>query len=202
MDFGEIAPARPDYSAHRERLLKWLPVLMGCTAASMLCGLVTALLENRSFMTLISSAVSVFTLVALFSLAPVHERFRKGAILSAVAVGGTLLVLFFNMALLSLVASVCSIIGAYHQLNGLSEITAPLDARLSRNWHSLFLYELIIGILSGVFSSAGVVIAVMADLNPETIVKVTLVFTALVSAALSLVRILWLKRTIALYQEG
>ena len=202
MDINELINSVSDNFYHRERLLKWLPILLKCTIASMLATIATALIGSNLIITLISLFVSVVHLTVLFILAAVHGRFRTAAIFSAVSAGGTLLALYVNNGLITLAISICSILASYQELNAFSEITAPLDAKLSRKWHSLFYWELAVGLLSGVFTSAAVVIAVLADLDPETIVKFALYFITAVTAALSFIRILYLKQTTALYQEG
>ena len=202
MDINELINSVSDNFYHRERLLKWLPILLQCTIASMLAAIATALIGSNLIITLISLFISVVHLTILFILAAVHGRFRTAAILSAVSAGGTLLALYVNNGLITLAVSICSILASYQELNAFSEITAPLDAKLSRKWHSLFYWELAVGLLSGVFTSAAVVIAVLADLDPETIVKFALYFITAVTAALSFIRILYLKQTTALYQEG
>lgn len=203
MDYNEIISPTPDCGSHRELLLKWLPILLYCTIASIITSIITAFLGAGMAITLLSAAVSVVNIVALFQLAPVNERYRKAAIFSAVSVGGSILILLMpGLTLFTLVGSICSVVASYQMLNGHSEITAPMDMRLSRKWHAFFYYEFVIGLVSGFLSSAGVVIGVLADVDPQRLVTIILIFTVFVSAVLALVRISYLKRTIDLCQEG
>lgn len=202
MDYNEIIPAVPDYESHRETLLKWLRVLYLYSILSLVVSIATAVAGSSTAATLIGAAVSLAAVVACFCLGPVNERYRKAAIFFTVSLGGSLLILVVpGASLISLAASVCSIIASYQELNAHSEITASKDAGLSRKWHSLFYWQLVIGIISGVATSAAVVIAVMADMDPEKIVYFTVLFTVLIGSVFALVRISCLKRTIALYQE-
>ena len=203
MNYDEIMPATPDYSCHRELLLKWLPILLYTAIAGIVMSLATALLNAIVVTTLLSSAVSLVMVVALWHLAPVNGRYRKAAILSAVSVGAAILIVLVpSLTLITFAASICSIIASWQEMNAHSEITAPLNRNLAQKWRALFWWQMGIGLISGMASSVGVVIAVLADADQETIVMVTLLATVLVSAVFALIRILYLKRTMALYQEG
>jgi len=101
----------------------------------------------------------------------------------------------------SIVFSICSIVASYQELNAHSEITAPKNAKLSKRWHSLFFYQMVVGMISGFISSAGVVIAVLAEMNPDTIVSFALAVIALVGVILGLFHVMYLNQTLRLYNE-
>lgn len=203
MDYNELIPAASDYDPHREILTKWLQVLLVCSMASLAMSFVVAIAGNGTVLTLISAAISIVGVVAYFGLAPVSERYRKAAIFTAISVGGSILVIVApSVSIITLATSICSIVASWQEFNAHSEITESRDRKLSRQWHALFYYQLVIGIISGVLTTAAVVIAVLAELDPELIVNVTVWVVMFISAILGIVRILYLKRTLALFQEG
>lgn len=200
-DHDEMHMENTDTGDRKPIIAKWMNILFVCNIASMIVAALNAISAISGVTGWISRGISVVMIVALFNLAAVNERYRKSAILSAVVVGGGIAVAVLKMNLFTIVISICAIIANYQELNAHSELVAPMDAKLSNRWRSLFGYELVVGIISGLFSSAAVVIAVLADVDAETITSVTVTVLALINVIIGLFRVMYLKQTLALYRE-
>ena len=182
-------------------IAKWIYVLFVCGIASMILSALNTIPALGVAAGWISRIVSVAAAVALFKLAPVNERYRKAAIFSVVYVVGGIAVTVLKMNVFTMVISICAIIANYQELNAHSELVAPRDAKLSGRWHSLFYWELAVGLVTGFLSSAAVVIAVLADVDAEAITSVTVAVLSAINVVIGLFRILYLKKTVGLYQE-
>ena len=182
-------------------IAKWIYVLFVCGIVSMILTALNAIPVLSGAADWISRIVFVAAAVALFKLAPVNDRYRKAAIFSVVYVVGGIAVTVLNMNFFTLVISICAIIANYQELNAHSELVASRDAKLSRRWHSLFYWELAVGLVTGFLSSAAVVIAVLADVDAEAITSVTVAVLSAINVVIGLFRILYLKKTVGLYRE-
>ena len=184
-------------------ITKWIYILFICNIVNMIVTALNAIPAISGLTAWISRGITVVMIVALFNLAAVNERYRKAAFFSAVVVGGgiAVVVLALKVNLFTMVISICALIANYQELNAHSELVAPKDAKLSRRWHSLFYWELAVGLITGFLSSAAVVIAVLADVDAEMITTVTVAVLGAINIILGLFRIVYLKQTIGLYQK-
>ena len=185
----------------KETVVKWLQLLFVCQIVSLVMTALGMVASIGSIIGWLSRAVSVAVIVALFKLAVANERYRKAAIFHSISVGGNIISALTGTNILGIVFSVCSIIASYQQLTAHAEITAPKNTKLAGKWTSLFYCQLVVGLLSGFVSSAGVVIAVLADIDPDSIVSAALIFISLINVTLGLFHVLYLKQTLALYME-
>ena len=172
----------------------WLPVLFTIHLISLPLTFLAAVTGWRTILTWITGVLSTGSILALFRLTPENQRYRTAAIFSCIVFFGNMINPLGGGVILSLVVSVCSIIAMYQEYVAHSELCAGIDAVLSRKWHSLFTWKLIVGLLSGFLSSAGVVIAVLVGMDSEAIVTVAVVFIGAVSAAMEVFYLCYLRR--------
>lgn len=172
-------------------LAKWLKILLNIHLLNIVCSLITAIPGIESFAGLITTAVSAAAAYVLFRLSEACERYRKAAIFQIIAVVGTLL----NQSVLSLLISICSIVGMYHEYCAHGEVTADCAPELSGKWHSLFNIQLIVGIISAFVSSAGVVIGVLAQMDTAVLVGTVVLVLALISLGLNIMYLVYLNQT-------
>lgn len=190
-----------DFESQKEIIVKWIKVLFVCQIATVVTTALAGVAAVSVLAGWIARGVSIAAVVALFKLAPVHERYRKAAIFSAISVGGVIVTGLLKMEAFGLALSICAIVGTYQELSAHSELTAPKDQKLSNRWHSLFWYEIVAGLFAGLFSTVAIVIAAFAQIDQETIVALAVAAAAVVSVIVALVRVLYLKQTLALYQD-
>ncbi|MBQ3196416.1 MAG: hypothetical protein IJB65_08140 [Clostridia bacterium] len=195
----------PCFDSHKDVIVKWVQVLYICQVASLFTTAFGAIGAIGSSVEWISRIITIIITVSLFSLSAVNERYRKAALFYGISVVGGILSAFLNKDLnkdiLGLVISICSIIASYQQLNAHSEITAPKNAKLSKNWHSLFYYELVVGLISAFITLAVAVMAVLAEADPYAIMSFVLIILVFLSVILNLFHVMYLKQTLSLYKE-
>lgn len=200
-NYNEITENVTDYDAHRNIIQKWMRILLICQIANLCATALGAIAAISSIVGWISHIITIAIIVSLFNLSAVNERYRKTAIFYGISVSGSILSALLNKNMFAMVLAICSTVATYHELNAHSEITAPKNAKLSNRWHSLFYYQMVVGLMSGFITSAGVVIAVLADIDPDTIVSVALIVIALLGVIVNLFHVKYLKQTLALYCE-
>ena len=199
---SETEMAVTNYDSHRELILKWLKILFICQAANLVMTVLAVIPALLTVTAWLSRIVSVFCIAALFSLSAVNGRYRKAAIFYCINLVGGIVAGLWNSSLLTIAVSVCSIIASYQHVNAHSELTEPKDAKLSQRWHALFYWALVVGILSGLATTAAVVIAVLANADNQTVINGAVAFVALVAVIPGLFHLKYLKQTMALYNES
>lgn len=184
-------------------LTKWLRVLMYIAIVSIVNSVISILpIIPASVTTWISRGIMVAMVVCMFRLAPVNERYQKAGILRAVWLGCMIASLVFIPSILVLAASVLSIIAVYQEYSAHSEVVADKDAKLSRNWHSLFNWSIVTGLLVG-FGS--VVTALIASFAGVEITRITGIVTGILGIpqlVIEIVYLLYLKKMSAIFDES
>ena len=149
----------------------------------------------------ISRITSILMIGVFFKMGSANARYRKASLFYGISVGGTVLFSLLGKSMFAIVLSICSIIACYHELNAHSEITAGMDTKLSKRWHSLFYLELTIGLLAGLLSVFPIIIATIAGADPNTITSITKICATITSVFLALLRVIFLKKTLSLYRN-
>ncbi|MBQ7050295.1 MAG: hypothetical protein IJN87_06675, partial [Firmicutes bacterium] len=94
-----------------ELQVKWLRVLVYIATISIVNSVVSLLpIIPASVTAWISRGIMVAMIVCMFRLAPVNERYKKAGVLRAVWLGCMIASLIFMPSILSLVASILSIV--------------------------------------------------------------------------------------------
>lgn len=178
-------------------IVKWLTYLLYAKLAGMVISVVNTIPAVALIAGWAARAVTVAVIVILFQMTAASKNYRNAALCQcAVLIGGMI-----GQSFLNLIISICSIIAVYQEYTGHSELTAPLDYGISGRWHSLFYWQMGIGLLSGFLSSAGVVIGVMANMDSDKLVYVILLISTVISMIIEVVYLLLMKKTIALFQK-
>lgn len=174
---------------------KWLKNLFLLGIASAVIVALTAIPALTSVLGWVSRVIGVGIILALFRLAPANGRYRKAAIFQCIVVGVGLFSSLLQISLFSLAASVCSIIAQYQEYHGHSEVVAGKDTKLSDKWRSLFYVQFAVGIIVGMLSASGVVIAALAGVETNAIVTVFLLVSTALSTLIQVFYLIYLKKT-------
>ena len=184
-------------------LAKWIRVLIYIAIVSIVNSVISILpIIPASVTTWISRGIMVAMIVCMFRLAPVNERYKKAGILRAVWLGCMIASMLFLPSILILTASILSIIAVYQEYSAHSEVVADKDAKLSRNWHSLFNWSIVTGLLVG-FGS--VVTALIASFAGVEITRITAIVTGILGIpqlVIEIVYLLYLKKMSAIFDES
>lgn len=184
-------------------LTKWLRALVYIAIVSIVNSVISILpIIPASVTTWISRGIMVAMVVCMFRMAPVNERYKKAGILRAVWLGCMIASLVFLPSILVLAASILSIIAVYQEYSAHSEVVADKDAKLSRNWHSLFNWSIVTGLLVG-FGS--VVTALIASFAGVEITRITAIVTGILGIpqlVIEIVYLLYLKKMSEIFDES
>lgn len=189
----EAAPITPP--------VKWLRYLLYIHIASIVLSLVTMVWLNNPVTPWLNHGLSIAIALCLLKLAPACKRYRTAAILTAAVLGFTLLSKLALGTLMALVASVLAIVASYQELHAHGEAVEEKDPALSRKWCSLFLWQLLIGILTGFTSVAATVIMVLANLDEAQIIQLVTSTIGLVALIPGILYLIYLNKTIKLFEE-
>lgn len=190
----------PIYDDLQNKMIyKWMRLFFVFQLVGLLCVVLGEIKPLSNISSWLSLPGALGIAAAAFGLSKVNPRYRKAAIFLFIYVGGVALIKLLSWSYLALAMPIISLIGAYQLYNAHSEITAQLDSKLSRHWHNLFLVEIIAGVLSGLFTTSGTTIAVLANVDADVITTYVLIFTALIGGVVELIELIYLKRTQALF---
>ena len=184
-------------------LTKWLRVLMYIAIVSIVNSVISILpIIPASVTTWISRGIMVAMVVCMFRLAPVNERYQKAGILRAVWLGCMIASMFFLPSILILTASILSIIAVYQEYSAHSEVVADKDAKLSRNWHSLFNWSIVTGLLVGFGSMITALIASFAGVETTRITAIVTGVLSVPQLVIEIVYLLYLKKMSAIFDQS
>ena len=186
-----------------ELLVNWLRVLMYIAIVNLInFGFNFLPFVPPAVTTWISRGIMVAMVLCMFQLGPAHPRYQKAGIYRGVMLGLTLITsILYASSLLTLAASVFSIMAVYQEYNAHSELIADKDSKLSGKWHSLFTWRLFAGILVGFGSIVTVLILTMLKTD---VVRLTAVIVGILSVPqmiLVLVYIFYIKKMISIFEN-
>ena len=190
---AETEPVRPP--------VKWLQYLFYVHIAALALSLTALISVDLVTTPWISNILTAGTALCVYSLAAASPRYRKAAVMTAVALVLQILSKVGLASLLTLTASILTIIASYQEFYGHSEVVGQYDPKLAGKWRSLFLWQILIGVLSGLSSVTAVVVMVLADMNQAEIIQLVtgaIVLVALIPGGLYLV---YLRRMIRIFQS-
>ena len=138
--------------------VKWLKILFWVQIVSAAVGLLSNIPGLDPVGLWLGYGMEAALFVVLFQMSAVNRRYRKAAVLTIVSLACLLLntllivnlpIMNFLGTLVTLAASLCAIIAGYQEYYGHAEMIEPLDRKLAGKWHSLFVWEIVLGLLGG-----------------------------------------------------
>lgn len=185
-------------------LTKWLRVLIYIAIASLVNSVMNFLpFIPASVTTWISRVIMLAMVVCMFQLASVNARYKKAAIMRAVMLGCTLISAFvYASAILTLVASILSIIAVYQEYNAHSEMVAEMDSKLSGKWHSLFNWSILAAVLVAFGSTVTALILSMLEMDAVRLNAIIVGILSIPQMILDVVYMMYIKKMIGLFGES
>ena len=144
-------------------------------------------IQNLSFG--LSLFVLLGTICCLKNLEVKNPRYKKAGVFLLLS----LVMLFVNRllpnSLVSLISSVLSLIAVYQEYAAHAEVAAPHDGRLARTWRSLFVWEIIIGVVASMFSTVAILALTMLEMDAA---RMTMIISGALTVVNALVKIVYL----------
>lgn len=190
----------PHTPAPQEMTAKWLRILFYVQAAALAASLLSFLPLPNALTLWFGRAVVLGVVICMYQLSPAGDRYRKAFLFRGVMLALTLVtMLLYSSTLLALAASILSILATYQEYSAHSDLTAEADPKLSRNWHRLFNWQLVVGILTSVLSMAAVLVLVSLEMDA---VRITAMLTGalnLVGTVLQVIYLIFLNRMVRIF---
>ena len=122
-----------DENINFAKIRVWLPVLMYCAFASIINSIITYFpFIPASLTTWISRCIMLAVTICMFQLVPVHDRYQKAGIFRAIMLACNLITAFIaGSMILTLTASIVSIIAVYQEYSTHAEVITEKDSKLS-----------------------------------------------------------------------
>lgn len=185
----------------RDLAAKWLRVLFFVHVASIAVSLLSYLPINDGWLQWGSKIITIAAIVALFQLTPCNIRYRKAAIFRIIFLCGSLVTaLGYTSSILTLAASIFSLLSTYQEYSGHSEIIISEDPKLSRNWHSLFNWSLIVGVLTSLVSMVMVLVLAMVGIGAGSITGIVMAVMSGAALVIDIFYLIWLNRMVHIFQ--
>ena len=184
--------------------VKWLRALVYIRLVSILITLLDLLpLIPTVLISLVSWAGMITAALCLLRLAPFQDRYRKAALFRIGSVVCMLFsLLFFRSTLVSLASSVFSIIALYQEYYGHSGLLEDVDACLAQKWSKLFLWCIVVSVLTAIISATATLIVAMSGFDAEMITAVVVAVLMAAQLAVDVVYIVYLRKTAEAYSSA
>lgn len=198
----------------RDVMAKWLKFLFTVQLVDLAVSVVVALVllvPAGGIGTLadwVSRAVTLCVIVAMFRLSAANQRYRKAFIAYLIAAIGTIaeslsvdpgLALVFS--LISLVGSIAGLVAVYQEYYGHGEIAESAgDSDLSRKWNSLFVWQIVVGLVISLVTVSSVMIGAAADAEMTKLVSIIVPIVMIPGILLQVIYLRYLKKTVALIE--
>ena len=187
-----------------ELLVKWLRALMYIAIVSLVNSVVSFLpFVPAAVTTWISRGIMVAMIVCMFQLAHANGRYQKAGIMRAAMLVCTLIAAFVKgTSILTLGASILSIIAVYQEYNAHSELIADKDSRLSGKWHCLFGWSLVAAVLVGFGSIVTVLSLSLMGMDTVRLTAIIIGILSIPQMILDVVYMMYIKKMISAFEEG
>lgn len=149
--------------------ITWLKGLLWLHFASITASILRALLVRDTAIFWLQQLIVLGVILCLFSLRPLNEGYRKAAIFRAGMLACNLLSALPGLplgTLLTLAASVLSVLSVYHEFRSHAALVRDWDKRLAVKWKKLFIWAIVLPLIS---FAATLVIALMGVLVPAAL---------------------------------
>ena len=195
-----------DENINFAKIRVWLPVLMYCAFASIINSIITYFpFIPASLTTWISRCIMLAVTICMFQLAPVHDRYRKAGIFRAIMLACNLITAFIaGSMILTLTASIVSIIAVYQEYSAHAEVITEKDSKLGSAWHSLFNWSILAAVLLSLGATIVAVILVMTDLGAgaSRISAMAIGLLSIPQCVIEVLYIRYIKKMLVLYSES
>ena len=187
-----------------DMIIKWLRVLMYIAIASLANAIISSLpIVPVAITTWISRGIMVAIVVCMFRLAPANEQYKKAGIMRAVMLVCTLITAFMRgTSILTLAASILSIIAVYQEYNVHSELMADKDSRLSGKWHRLFNWSLIAAVLVAFGSTVTALIFSFMEMDAVRLTAIIVGILSIPQMILDVVYMIYIQKMISIFVKG
>lgn len=195
-------------------LVKWLKYLIVIQFINLAVSILSmpALIPGSDLLgkliMLINYGTAVCVIVILFQLSAVNEHYRKAFIAAVISAVGTVSEripvgpkLALVASLVSLAGTVAGLVADYQEYHGHSEVAKTAgDLNLSQRWKSLFVWQVVVGLVISAITVFSVGIGAAAEAEMTRLVAILVCVAMIPGLFLQVVYLRYLKKTLALVE--
>lgn len=195
-------------------LVKWLKFLLAVQLTQLAVSIVAVLFllipvgGIRILADWVGKVLTLCMIMAMFRLSDANQRYRKafiahlivaiGAIAESLTIGPGLAL---AVSLISLAGSIAGLVAVYQEYYGHGEIAeAAGDSNLSRKWNSLFVWQIVVGLVISLITVFSVMIGAAADAQMTRLVSILVPIAMIPGIILQIIYLRYLKKTLALIE--
>ncbi len=182
---------------------KWLQMMFFLMLANMINSGITMIPAVPAALTAwIGRGTMIAMIFCTYQLSPFNEHYRKAAIYRGIMAVCTLAVTFlFRSTVLTLAASILSIIAVYQEYTAHGEMIQEKDPKLAGKWRSLFFWGLAAGILISFGTMIAAVVLAVMELPDADAAAWVLVVLSVPQLVIDLIYLGYIRNMIGLLEE-
>lgn len=188
----------------REQVSKRLGILFWIYVASMALSLLGVLPAMAEMMPWLGAGMRIASAIVLFSLAQAGGRYRLAGILGGIAAAGNLLLTLIGSAggVLATALNICALVGLYNEYKGHAELIQAQEDTLARRWTKLFVWNIVLSLVSMLLAINVSVLGVAAGMSVGTMTMLGVAMAAIPAMVVDVLYLVYLNRTRHLVEEG
>ena len=184
--------------------VKWLRVLMYIAITSLVNSLVDYLpFVPPAVTTWVSRGIMLAMAVCMLQMAPANKRYRTAGIMRAIMLGCALFTAFVSgSTILTLTASIVSIIAVYQEYCAHSELIGEKDQKLAGKWHTLFTWTFLATVILSFGTTVVAVLLVLLDpdVNASLVSGIAIALLSIPPMILQVIYLSYLKKMIGILE--
>lgn len=189
---------------HTHLLKKWLRVLFYVHIGSLVITAINAVSDLDTITIWVGRVLSAALIWAMFQMREANPRYRGAAVAYTLVLVCGLATAFLSIntvsVLVTLAASVCSLVASYQEYHAHSEVVEEQDEKLSKQWSHLFWVEILVGLGISLLSTVATLVLVSAEMDSATITTIIFAVTSIINLLLGLLYLLYMNRTLKLLE--
>lgn len=188
----------------REQVSKRLGILFWIYVASMALSLLGVLPAMAEMMPWLGAGMQIASAIVLFSLAQAGGRYRLAGILGGIAAAGNLLLTLIGSAggVLAMALNICALVGLYNEYKGHAELIQAQEDTLARRWTKLFVWNIVLSLVSMLLAINVSVLGVAAGMSVGTMTMLGVALASIPAMVVDVLYLVYLNRTRHLVEEG
>lgn len=188
----------------REQVSKRLGILFWIYVASMALSLLGVLPAMAEMMPWLGAGMRIASAIVLFSLAQAGGRYRLAGILGGIAAAGNLLLTLIGSAggVLATALNICALVGLYNEYKGHAELIQAQEDTLARRWTKLFVWNIVLSLVSMLLAINVSVLGVAAGMSVGTMTMLGVALALIPAMVVDVLYLVYLNRTRHLVEEG
>lgn len=188
----------------REQVSKRLGILFWIYVVSMALSLLGVLPAMAEMMPWLGAGMQIASAIVLFSLAQAGGRYRLAGILGGIAAAGNLLLTLIGSAggVLAMALNICALVGLYNEYKGHAELIQAQEDTLARRWTKLFVWNIVLSLVSMLLAINVSVLGVAAGMSVGTMTMLGVALASIPAMVVDVLYLVYLNRTRHLVEEG